>query len=101
MATMKRTHEFYEVRSLDDMYGLSLRNEDSESEEKALEAINRAYEYAKTRGFDNREIKWIIVCNRSVKEFDENGSFLKDERTRFVIAQVEYSHYENAFVFVG
>lgn len=98
---MKRTHEFYEVRSLDDMHGLSISAEDSESEEKVLAAINKAYEYAKTIGFDNRGNKWLIVCNQSVKEFDKNGSFLKDERIRFVVAQAEYSYYENAFVFVG
>ena len=95
---MKRTREFYEVRSLDDMHGLSIRSD--ATQEQALEEINRAYEYAKTRGYDNRGDKWLIVCNQSVKEFDENGVFLKAESTRFVVAQAEYSHYENAFVFV-
>lgn len=94
---MKRTHEFYEVRSEDDMHGLSIRFD--ETEEQALEEINRAYEYAKTRGFDNREEKWVIVCNRCIKEYDEKGAFLKEERCRFVVAHAEYSIYENAFVF--
>ena len=98
---MERTSEFYEVRSLDDMYGLSLGNEDSESAEKALNAINRSYEYAKEKGFDNRNTKWLIVCNQSIKVFDRNGVFLKDERTRFVVEQAEYSSYDNAYVFVG
>ncbi len=97
---MKRTNEFYEVRTRDDMYGLSLLPSESESEEKALEAINRSYEYAKTRGYDNKDNKWIIVCNQIIKEFDEEGNFLKEEHSRFVIANVEYSTYENAFVFV-
>jgi hypothetical protein len=95
---MKRTHEFYEVRSLDDNHGLSIRN--NESAEKALEEINDAYEYAKTRGFDNRDEKWIIVCNQIVKEFDDKGRFLKEERSRFVVENVEWSDYEKAFVFV-
>lgn len=95
---MKRTHEFYEVRSIDDVHGLAITS--NESAEKALEEINRQYEYAKTRGFDNRDEKWIIVCNQIVKEFDDKGMFLKEERSRFVVENVEYSDYENAFVFV-
>lgn len=95
---MKRTHEFYEVRSLDDMHGLSISSD--ATAEQALEEINHAYEYAKTRGFDNRGEKWLVVCNQSVKEFDKNGAFLKDERVRFVVAQAEYSSHENAYVFV-
>ena len=97
---MKRTHEFYEVRTRNDMYGLCINQEESKSEEKALEAINRSYEYAKTRGYDNKDNKYIIVCNQIVKEFDEKGNFLKEECSRFVTANVEYSTYENAFVFV-
>lgn len=94
---MKRTSEYFEIKSQDDMYGLG---GSFESAEKALEEINRAYEYAKTRGFDNKGEKWVIVCNQGIKEFDEKGSFLKEERTRFVVENVEYSFYENAFVFV-
>jgi hypothetical protein len=95
---MKRTHEFYEVRSLDDMHGLSIRCD--ETAEQALEEINRAYEYAKTRGYDNRSEKWLIVCNQIVKEYDDCGMFLKEERVRFVIEQAQFSYYENKFVFV-
>ena len=94
---MKITHEFYEVRSIDDIHGIAIRS--NESAEKALEEINRSYEYAKKRGFDNKDDKWIIVCNQIVKVFDEKSAFLKEERTRFVVAHAEYSIYENAFVF--
>jgi hypothetical protein len=97
---MTRTTEFYEVRMRNDMYGLSISQSDSESAEKALEAINSAYEYAKTRGYDNKDEKYIIVCNQIVKEFDEEGNFLKEEHSRFVIENVEYSDYVNSFVFV-
>ena len=94
---MKRTSEFFEIKDRNDVYGLAGT---FESAEKALEEINRSYEYAKTHGFDNRNKKWIIVCNQVVKEFDNNGLFLKEERARFVVENVEYSDYDNAFVFV-
>lgn len=97
MKVTKVTREFYEVRSINDMHGLSIRED--ESAEKALAEINRAYEYAKTRGYDNKDDKWIIVCNQLVREFDESGAFLKEECSRFVVANVEFSTYENAFVF--
>ena len=97
---MKRTSEFYEVRTRDDRHGLSILPSESESKEKVLEAINKSYEYAKARGYDNKDNKWIIVCNQIVKEFDDKGMFLKEECSRFVVENVEYSDYENAFVFV-
>ena len=95
---MKRTAEYYDVRSIDDTHGLHITIADSVSEEKALEAINRAYDNAKAKGFDNKDEKWIIVCNRVVKEFDGNGAFLKEDRCRFVVATAQYSTYENAYV---
>ena len=94
---MKTTFEFFEIRSTDDNYGLCGT---FESEEKALEEINRSYEEAKTRGYDNKYNKWIIVCNQIVKETNKNGEFAKETTVRFAIASVEYSSYENAFVFV-
>lgn len=96
---MKKAREIYEVRSLNDNHGLFIWNGAS-SAEKALEEINKAYEYAKSRGYDNKRDKWVIVCNQLVREFDENGVFLKEECTRFVVERVEYSENENAFVFV-
>lgn len=93
------THEFYEVRSPNDSYGLELRGNETTSEEKALEGINRLYLSALARGYDNSHRKWIIVCNLVKKHIDDNGNFLKEETTRFITEQVEFSHYENAFVF--
>jgi hypothetical protein len=94
---MERRSEWFEIKSYNDQYGLcGVYN----SAEEALEGINRSYEYAKTRGFDNKGEKWIIVCNRVVKSFDADGTFLKEERTRFTTNSVEYSDYDNAFVFV-
>ena len=95
---MKRTAEWYEVRSIDDAHGLHITIADSVSEEKVLDAINRAYENAKAKGYDNRDEKWIIVCCQVVKELDENGTFLKEERCRFAVATAQYSTYENAYV---
>jgi hypothetical protein len=80
------------------MHGLCIRFDGSK--EEALKEINDSYEYAKKRGYDNRNNKWIIVCHQFVKEFDENGAFLKEESCRFVVENVEFSDYENAFVFV-
>ena len=95
---MRKTCKFFEVRSLDDLHGLSIANR--KSAEKAIEAINRAYEHAKSLGCDNISEKWLIVCNKSVKEFDEKGVFIKEERTRFVAGKAVFSTYENEFVFV-
>lgn len=94
---MKTIFEFYEITSINDMHGLCGQYE---SAEKALEEINRSYEYAKTRGYDNKHDKWLIVCNQISREFDNKGTFLKEERIRFTVESVEYSDYENAFVFV-
>ena len=94
---MKTIFEFYEITSINGMYRLCGQYE---SAEKALEEINRSYEYAKTRGYDNKHDKWLIVCNQISREFDNKGTFLKEERIRFTVESVEYSDYENAFVFV-
>lgn len=93
----KVAREFYEIKDVADVYGLAGTYE---SAEKALEEINRSYEYAKTQGYDNREEKWVIVCNEVVKVFDDKGAFLKETVQRFVCENVEFGDYENAFVFV-
>lgn len=94
---MKNAFEYFEIRDVCGRYGLCGTYE---SEEKALAEINRSYEYAKTQGFDNKNEKYIIICNQVVREFGANGEFLKEEITRFVIQSVEYSDYDKAFVFV-
>ena len=94
---MQRTSEWFEIRSTNDFHGLA---GSFESAEKALEEINKSYERAKAHGFDNKEEKWIIVCNQTVKEFNDKGEFMKQEINRFVVESVEFSTYDNAFVFV-
>ena len=95
MKTIK--FENYEITSLDDTHGLVGR---FDTEEKVLEEINRSYIRAKEQGFDNSHEKWLIVCNQTVRTFTDDGVFQKEEICRFVIGQVEYNFYEDAFVFV-
>lgn len=94
---MEKRREFFEIRNEEDTNGIFAV---FENEDCALDEINRSYEYAKERGYDNRSEKWIIVCNQVIKTFDENGKFLKEETVRFVVAYAEYSTYENKYVFV-
>lgn len=94
---MERRIGYFEIRDAGDKYGLEGM---FESSEKALEEINRSYERAKAQGYDNKANKWIIVCNERVKEFDKNGAFLKETIVRYAVEDVEFSTYENAFVFV-
>ena len=94
---MKRTSRFYEIKSRNFAYGLIGQ---FNSEEEALTEINASYERAKGQGFDNRHEKWSIVCVDWAREFNDNGEFLKEEITRFVVDFVEFSTYEEKFVFV-
>ena len=89
--------EFYEIKNPNDIYGLCGIYE---SAEKALAEINRSYVYAKAKGYDNKQEKYIIVCNQTKKEVDKQGMFLKEEISRFVVESVEYSESEKSFVFV-
>lgn len=93
---MKKSREFYEIRNEEDTYGLCGC---FETENDALNEINRSYERAKERGYDNRHEKWVIVCNQVIKEYDEKGRFLKEETVRFVMSHAEYSTYENKYAF--
>jgi hypothetical protein len=94
---MKTTFEYFEIRSTNDNYGLVGR---FDTTEQVLEEINRSYKQALENGYDNKNNKWIIVCNQVSKEFDDSGLFLKEETCRFIIEHVEFSFYDNAFVFV-
>ena len=97
MKIEKRTAQYYEIKSLDGAYGLcgTFHNE-----EQALVEINRSYESAKEKGYDDRNDRWIIVCVERTVERDENGYFLSETTKRFAVADVEFSEYEECFVFV-
>ena len=96
MKENKTFKEYYEIRNANDMYGLCGTYE---SKEKALAEINRSYVYAKERGYDNKHEKYIIICNQVCKVVSDQGAFLKEEICRFVIENVEYSEYDEEFVF--
>jgi hypothetical protein len=94
---MKKINKtYYEIKSKNDVYGLCGTFETAEA---ALEEINRSYERAKEKGYDNRNDKWNIVCVEFTREFTDNGDFLKEETIRFVTEHAEFSTYENKFVF--
>ena len=95
---MERRCEFYKVINNRDAYGLG---DNFESEESALAYINDSYKRALSRGYDNRNEKWLIVCVQISTEFDENGVFLKRTTEEFVMDAVEYSEYDGQFVIVA
>ena len=94
---MKKTNRYYEIKSKNFTYGLIGQ---FNSEEEALAEINLSYERAKEQGYDNRHEKWSIVCVDWAREFNDDGDFLKEEITRFVVDHVEFSTYDEKFVFV-
>lgn len=94
------THEFYEVRSPNDSYGLELRGNETTSEEKALEGINRLYLSALARGYDNRRRKWAIVYHKIEKTIDDNGDLISESSYRKVVAKTEFSIYHQAYVLI-
>ena len=94
---MERRCEFYKIINKRDAYGLGDNFENGES---ALTYINDSYNRALSRGYDNRNEKWLIVCVQISTEFDENGDFLKRTTEEFVMDAVEYSEYDGQFVIV-
>ena len=95
MDTMKRTYTYFEVKSLDDTYGLI---ECFETSEAAIAEVNAQYRRAKERGYDNSHKNWLIVRVEHVKEFNDKGEFLKEETLRFVWEFVQYDIYDDAYV---
>ena len=94
---MKKCNRYFEIKSKNGFYGLMGA---FETESDALAEINNNYVFAKKHGYDNRHETWIIVCVDVTRETTESGDFLKEKITRFVVETVEFSEYENKFVFV-
>ena len=94
---MERRAEYFRITDNHDVFGL---NGHFESVESALSHINESYKQALSRGYDNRNNKWLIVCVQICTEFDENGDFLKRTTEEFVMDAVEYSEYDEQFVIV-
>lgn len=93
--TTKNT--YFEIKDPKDQYGLIGKYD---APEQALEYINESFKNALEQGYDNRTKKYIIVCVQWSVVRDEKGNFLREETSRFVFEQAEFSTYENAFVFV-
>lgn len=89
-------NRWYEIKNPDMNYGM-IGTFDTKGD--ALEKINSDYSRALERGYDNRSEKWIIVCVDYARENNDKGEFLRDSTKRFVTATVEFSEYENKFVF--
>lgn len=95
---MERRTEYFRITDNHDVFGLIGH---FESEASALSHINESYKTALSRGYDNRNEKWLIVCVQISTEFDENGNFLKRTTEEFVMDTVEYSEYDEQFVIVA
>lgn len=93
---MRRTFNYFEIKSPDDMHGL-VGQFDTEAD--ALNHINNSYANALRQGYDNRNDKWVLVCVEVSKEFNKKGEFLKEETIRFVTESVQFDEYEDKFVF--
>ena len=98
MENIRKSGMYFEIRSYDDRGGIGGTYESSE---KALETINQACAGAKKVGYDPSKARWLIVCVVIVKEYESNGNFVREERSRFVAERVTYSASESAFVFAN
>lgn len=94
---MERRTEYYRITNNHDIFGL---NGNFESVESALASINESYKMALSKGYDNRDNKWLIVCVQVCAEFDKDGNFLKRTTEEFVMDAVEYGEYDEKFVIV-
>lgn len=92
---MTTVNTWYEVKSPDNSYGL---DGTFFSENDALDEINASYKIAKMMGYDNPNKQWIIVYCIHSKTF-KDGRFLSEKTEKYVTQTVEYSFYENKFVF--
>lgn len=95
---MTISHDFYEVRSYDDGYGLELRSNETTSVSKALDGINRLYRSALERGYDNRHRKWAIVNHKCAKTIDDHGDLIDESSVRIVVARAVFSAPHSAFI---
>ena len=95
---MTISHDFYEVRSHNDGYGLELRSNETTSIHKAIDGINRLYRSALERGYDNSKRKWAIVRNRCAKTIDDYGNLIAESSVRTVVAHAEFSANDGAFI---
>ena len=66
--------------------------------QEVLNKINADYTLALSRGYDNRNEKFSIVCVTVEVETNDNGEFIRRTTNETVVNKVEFSEQSNKFV---
>ena len=94
---MKIVNGWFEVRDPFGQYGLV---GEFETEDEALDEINRSYERAMKQGYNNRNDKYITIWHETTREINDKFEFLKETTLKVAMSSIEFSEYDNRFVFV-
>ena len=76
---------FYEVRHTSDQYGLG---HSFDSFDDAMQAINHQWELS--RKTKSVLTPWLVVKIEWSKVYSDNGTFIRETKSRIVIAEVAY-----------